>query len=187
LYASSGQIIPSDVRRAAISESRSTIWPSGCNSWNVRATPLFREGSASPKMILDQGTDAEGLRLVIKAGWLLQAQQTQGAADFGPADGLAIPQLLGLLLQCLSTDQLVPGAIRTLLSRCAACVRDLLLCAKHLFVAAIGRRSSRRAAPRPRRPARARHRRRGGASRLLGSHKQIFGVNEQDPGPGQSD
>jgi hypothetical protein len=32
----------------------------------------------------------------------------------------------------------------------------LLICAKHLFVAAIGRRCARRAAPRPRRPARAR-------------------------------
>jgi hypothetical protein len=30
-------------------------------------------------------------------------------------------------------------------------------------------------------------RRRGGASRLLGSHKQIFGVNEQLPGRRQSD
>jgi hypothetical protein len=29
-------------------------------------------------------------------------------------------------------------------------------------------------------------RRRGGASRLLGSHKQIFGVNEQIPGRGQT-
>src|SRR5262245_39801784 len=34
--------------------------------------------------------------------------------------------------------------------------RDLLLCAKHLFLAAIGRRCARRAAPRPRCPAGAR-------------------------------
>jgi hypothetical protein len=65
-----------------------------------------------------------------------------------------------------------------------ACIPDLLFCAKHLFVAAIGRRSLVVLQPDRAAPARARP---PGASRLLGSHKQIFGVNEQILGRGQSD